>query len=93
MIERKTFLHQAEINRTGVLGVLLVISMVEDGVETQGEFHRTTIPVEMDPVQQMGFVNSDLANRMPPLPPVSDEDIQRVVQAHQLLVAQYGSGQ
>ncbi|MOA42370.1 hypothetical protein D3C78_1644140 [compost metagenome] len=51
------------------------------------------IPVEMDPLQQMGFVNSDLANRVPPLPPVSEEDIQRVVQAHQLLVAQYGSEQ
>ncbi|MCY1293124.1 hypothetical protein D9M70_423720 [compost metagenome] len=93
MIERKTFLHQVEINRTGVLGVLLVVSLVEDGNELQGELHRTMIPVEMDPLQQMGFVNSDLANRVPPLPPVSDEDIQRVVQAHQLLVAQYGSEQ
>lgn len=85
MIERKTVLDQAEMSRDGVLGVKLCFLLVEDGVEIDKKLHRTTIPLNVDPVQQMLYVNAHIASMEPPMPPVSQSDIDFIVQCHNLL--------
>lgn len=86
MIERKTVLEQPEPNvQTGVLGVKIAFLLVEDGVEIDRKWHRTSIPVDVDPVAQMDAVNAHLAIMAPPMPPVSQADIDFVVQCHALL--------
>ena len=86
MIERKTVLEQPEPNcQTGVLGVKLAFLLVEDGKELDRKWHRTSIPVDVDPAQQMAAVNVHLTTMDPPMPQVSQADIDFVVQCHTLL--------
>lgn len=85
MIERKTVLEQPELNASGVLGVKLAFLLVEDGKELDRKWHRTSIPVDADPAQQMAAVNAHLAIMDQPMPQVSQADIDFVVQCHALL--------
>lgn len=90
MIERKTVLEQPEPNRSGVLGVKIALLLVEDDVEIDCKWHRTTIPVDVDPIAQMVAVNAHLAIIEPPMPPVSQSDIDFIVQCHALLKQRMG---
>lgn len=91
MIERKTVLEQPEPNcQTGVLGVKIAFLLVENGVELDRKWHRTAIPIDIDPVQQMAAVNAHLAIMEPPMPLVSQADIDFVVQCHGLLKQRMG---
>lgn len=90
MIERKTVLEQPELHRSGVLGVKLAFLLIENGVEIDCKWHRTAIPVDVDPIAQMAAVNAHLAIMEPPMPPVSQMDIDCIVQCHALLVQRYG---
>lgn len=86
MIERKTVLDQPEPNcQTGTLGVRIAFLLVENGKEISTKWHRTAIPVDSDPASQMSYVNEHLAAMEPPMPPVSQEDIDFIVQCHNLL--------
>lgn len=86
MITRKTVLDQPEPNcQTGVLGVKIAFLIVEDGKELDRKWHRTAIPIDVDPAQQMAAVNAHLAIMEPPMPQVSQADIDFVVQCHVLL--------
>lgn len=83
MIERKTVLEQPEPHRSGVLGVKIAILMVEDGVEIDCKWHRTSIPADIDPQSQMDQVNAHFgAMGLPELP---QAEIDFVVQCHTLL--------
>lgn len=83
MIERKTTLEQPEPHRSGVLGVKIAILMVEDGVEIDRKWHRTSIPVDVDPQAQMDAVNEHLVSMG--LPALPQADIDFVVACHTLL--------
>lgn len=85
MIERKTVLEQPELHRSGILGVKLAFLLIENGVEIDCKWHRTAIPADIDPTQQMAAVNAHLAIMEPPMPPVSQADIDCIVQCHALL--------
>lgn len=85
MIERKTVLEQPELHRSGVLGVKLAFLLVEDDVEIDLKWHRTAIPLDADPEIQMASVNLHLASMEPPMPPVSQADIEFIVQCHSIL--------
>ena len=85
MITRHTILEQPELNCTGVLGVKLAFLLIEDGVELDRKWHRTAIPVDADPAQQLAAVNAHLAIMEPPMPAVSQEDIDFIVACHELL--------
>lgn len=85
MIERKSVLDQPELNRSGVLGVRIAFLLIEDGVEIDCKWHRTAIHFDADPLSQMEAVNANLAVMDPPMPPVSQSDIDFIVQCHNLL--------
>ena len=85
MITRHTILEQPELNCNGVLGVKLAFLLIEDGVELDRKWHRTAIPVDADPTHQMAAVNAHLAIMEPPMPPVSQADIDFIVACHDLL--------
>lgn len=86
MIERKTVLDQTEPKiGNGILGVRIAFQLVEGGVVTDSKWHRTQIPAAVDPAQQMAEVNAHLAIMEPPMPPVSQADIDFIVQCHALL--------
>lgn len=85
-IERKTLLDQPEPNvQSGVLGIKISFLLIEGDVELDRKWHRTAIPVDVDPWQQMSLVNAHLAIMEPPMPPVSQSDIDFIVQCHALL--------
>jgi hypothetical protein len=89
MIERKVVLDQAEPNRSGVLGVRMAILLIEDGQEISCDWHRTAIPMDVDPQLQMNAVNAHLAlMEMPQIPQI---DIDLVKNAHALMVARYST--
>jgi len=88
MIERKTLLEQPEPHRSGVLGVKIALLMVEDGVEIDCKWHRTSIPVDVDPQAQMDAVNAHLLSMG--LPELPQADIDFVVQCHDLLKQKMG---
>ncbi len=85
MIERKTVLEQPELNCSGFVGVKIAFLLVEGDVELDRKWHRTAIPMDVDPAQQMAAVNAHLAIMEPPMPQVSQADIDFVVSCHALL--------
>jgi len=88
MITRKTVLEQPEPHRSGVLGVKIAILMVEDGVDIDCKWHRTSIPVDIDPQVQMDAVNAHLVSMG--LPELPQTDIDFIVQCHDLLKQKMG---
>lgn len=85
MTIRHTVVEQTEINRSGVLQVKIAFILIENGKETEPRWHRTAIPIDVDPIKQMAEVNAHLAIMEPPMPQVSQADIDFVVQCHALL--------
>lgn len=83
MIERKTVLEQPELHRSGVLGIKIAKLLVENGVEISCEWHRTSIPVDVDPQAQMNAVNEYLVSMG--LPAIPQSEIDFVIQCHDML--------
>lgn len=78
MITRQTVIDQIEACRSGELRIRLGLLLVEDGVEIDCKWHRTSITKDTDPLIQMLAVNSSLATMVPPMPPLPDSEIQRI---------------
>lgn len=86
MIERVTALEQPELNcQTGVIGVKIAFLLIEDDKVIDSKWHRTAIPIDADPNQQMAALNANLAIMEPPMPQVSQADIDFIIQCHNLL--------
>lgn len=85
MIERRTVLDQVELTSAGFLGIRLAFLLVEGEVEIDRKWHRTAIPTDTPPAAQMEAVNNHLSIMEPPMPLVSQADIDFVVQCHALL--------
>lgn len=89
MIERKTVLEQPELHRSGLLGIKLAFLLIEDEVEIDCKWHRTAIPLDIDPQAVMDAVNAGLGLMDPPMPPVSQQDIDFIKDCHALMVARF----
>lgn len=61
MIEKMTLIDQIELQRTGDIGIRLVLLLVEDGVVLSQKYHRTMVPAGMSAAAQMTLVNNHLA--------------------------------
>lgn len=85
MIYKITALEQAELNRSGMLGVKIAILLVEDGVEIDCRWHRAAIALDGDVQAQMDAVNAHLSSMSPPVPPVSQSDIDFIKSCHDLI--------
>lgn len=60
MIEKTTLVDQIELQRTGDVGVRLVLLLVEDGVILSTKYHRTVVPAGGSVAVQMDAVNAHL---------------------------------
>lgn len=83
MITQKVILDQPELHRSGVLQIRLAVLLMMDGVEIDCKWHRTSIPIDVDPQVQMDAVNAHLTSIGLPALPQSDIDF--VIQCHDLL--------
>ncbi len=87
MIERIAVLEQAELHRSGMLGVKIAILLVENGAEIDCRWHRTAIDLNGDVQAQMDAVNEHLASMDPAVPAVSQADIDHLKNCHDLIKA------
>lgn len=85
MIEHKTIIDQPELSLSGVLGVRIAFVLIEDGIELDRKWHRTSIPIDVDPNMQMAAVNAHLATMRPPMPALAQSDIAFIAKCHSLL--------
>lgn len=92
MIYRKTVLDQPELNRSGLLQIRLAFLLMEDDVELSCSWHRTAITLDGDAQAQMDFVNGHLAIMEPPMPSVSQEDIDFIKACHDLMKSRFTKG-
>ena len=92
MIERKTVLDQPELHRSGLLQIRMALLLVEDGVEISCKWHRTAIDLDGDVQVQMDFVNADLASKEPPMPPLSQDEIDFIKACHELQKSRFNEG-
>lgn len=60
MIEKITLVDQIELQRTGDVGIRLVLLLVEDGVILASKYHRTVVPAGGSVAVQMDAVNANL---------------------------------
>lgn len=89
MIYRKTVLDQPELHRSGLLQIRLALILVEGDTELSCSWHRTAVELDGDVQAQMDFVNAHLAVMEPPMPPVSQEDIDFIKACHDLLKTRF----
>ena len=89
MIERKTLVEQPELHRSGLMMIKIALLLVEDNTEISCNWHRTAVGLDGDAQQQMDFVNAHLAMMEPPMPPVSQEDIDFIKACHELLKSRF----
>lgn len=89
MITRQTVVDQVELTRHGVLNVRLGLLMVEEGKEIDCKWHRTSVPIDGDVAQQMGFVNEHL--ELMGVQKVSDEDVARIASYFQAYLAAHAT--
>lgn len=89
MIERKTLVEQPELHRSGLMMIKIALLLVEDSTEISCNWHRTAVGLDGDAQQQMDFVNAHLAMMEPPMPPVSQEDIDFIKACHELLKSRF----
>lgn len=87
MIERTTILEQCEVHRSGVLMVKLALLILEGDKVLANSWHRTSIPLEVDPVAQMVAVNYHLKEMG--ATELGEEDIDCIVEFHELMVKQH----
>jgi hypothetical protein len=81
-IERRSIVAQIEIPCVGGVQVLIHLQMVEDGSVISHKNHRTFIPVDISPAEQMAHVNGHLSEMGEAQ--ISSADIQRVGMFHKL---------
>lgn len=81
-IERRTIIKHIEVPISGGVGVLIELQLVEGGVVLSAKNHRTIIPADMSPAEQMAYVNDHL--RASGESPISSADIQRLGMFHRL---------
>lgn len=84
MIERKSIVDQIEVPITGGVMVRLALQLVEDGVVLSSKFHRTIVPADISPAEQMTYVNEHLTKMGEA--PVSSDEVQRIGMFHKLAV-------
>lgn len=84
MIERKSIVDAIEAPITGGVGVRIALQLVENGVVLSSKWHRTMIPAEISPAEQLAYVNDHLAQMGEAA--ISGADIQRVGLFHKLAV-------
>lgn len=82
MIERKTIVEMIEVYSAGGIGVRIALQLVEDGVVLNNKWHRTLIPNEISPAEQLAYVNSHLLSMGEA--ELTSADIQRVGLFHKL---------
>lgn len=84
MIQRKTVIEQPELHRSGVLQVKIALLLVEGESELACDWHRAAVGLDEDVQEKMDSVNQDLTSREPPIPPVSQLDIDFIKACHAL---------
>lgn len=81
-IERKTIVDTIEIAVNGAVGVRLALMLVEGDVVLSSKWHRTMIPQEISPAEQLAYVNDHLLQMGEAQ--LTSTDIQRVGLFHKL---------
>jgi hypothetical protein len=81
-IERKSIIDQIEIPSAGGVQVRISLQLVEDGKVLSSKWHRTIIPTEISPAEQLAYVNQHLAVMGEAT--ISSADILRVGMFHKL---------
>jgi hypothetical protein len=61
MIEKKTVVDQIEITRNGIVQIRIGLLLIDDGVEIDCKWHRTTIEPGGDVTKQFDLVNVHLS--------------------------------
>lgn len=89
MIQRKTVVEQPELNRSGLLQIKIALLLVDGDQEISCDWHRTAVALDGDVQLQMDFVNQQLSNMQPAIPPVSQEDIDFIKACHELLKSRF----
>lgn len=84
MIQRKTVIEQPELHRSGILQVKIALLLVEGDSEIACDWHRTAVGLDEDAQEKMDAINQDLISRDPPIPPVSQSDIDFIKACHEL---------
>lgn len=84
MIQRKTVIEQPELHRSGVLQVKIALLLVEGDSEIACDWHRTAVELNEDAQEKMDAINQDLISREPPIPPVTQSDIDFIKACHEL---------
>ena len=77
-LERKTYVDQIEIVRSGHVQVRMHKAIVDGDTVVSAEYHRTVIEPGQDPDEQLRAVNAHLAIMTPPWPAIPDSEWQRV---------------
>ena len=85
IIDRKVVLEQPELHRSGLLQIKLAVLLIESSQEIDCKWHRTAIPLDGDVQLWMDAVNVHLTSADMGLPPVSQEDIDRIKGCHDLM--------
>lgn len=89
MIERKTVLEQSELHRSGVLQLKFAAILVDDGIEIDCKWLRTSIELDGDAQLHMESVNAAISVMDPPWPLISQEDITFIKASHALQVSRF----
>jgi hypothetical protein len=84
MIERKSIVDQIEAPISGGVGIRVALQLVENGVVLSSKWHRTMIPADISPAEQLSYVNDHLEQMGEAK--LSTADIQRVGLFHKLSV-------
>lgn len=81
-IERKTIVNQIEVGVDGGVGVRLELRLVEGDTVLSSKWHRTIIPQDISPAEQLSYVNDHLTQMGEAT--ITTGDIQRVGLFHKL---------
>lgn len=82
MIERKSIVDQIEIPLGGGVQVRIALQLVENGKVLSSKWHRTMIPAEISPAEQLSYVNDHLTEMGEAV--LGSMDMQRVGLFHKL---------
>lgn len=83
MIERKTALEQPELHRSGILGIKIAKLLVDNGVEIDCQWHRTSIEAGADVNAQICAVNAHL--EVMGYPALSQADVDFIISCRAIL--------
>lgn len=82
MIERKSIVDQIEVPVEGGIAIRMALLLVEDGKVISRKWHRTLIPADVSPAEQMAYINDHLTSMGEAV--ITSDDIQRVGMFHRL---------